>query len=121
MSHFPFYLGFLTPTARLRTHPEGIVALWTFAKENWGTLIQKLPPSLSMLGSVVQIVSNNFSSLDAVEDIEAFFRDKSTKGFNQALAQSLDAIRAKASWVERDAGDVGRWLTEKGFLTKGKL
>ena len=74
-----------------------------------------------MLGTVVQIVTNNFSSLDAVEDIEAFFHGKSTRGFNQGLAQSLDAIRAKASWVERDAADVRRWLTEKGFLGKGKL
>jgi len=74
-----------------------------------------------MLGSVVQIVTNNFSSLEAIKDIEAFFRDKSTKGFNQGLAQSLDAIRAKANWVERDTGDVRSWLAEKRFLGKGKL
>lgn len=74
-----------------------------------------------MLGSVVQIVTNNFSSQAAVDDIQAFFKDKSTKGFNQGLAQSLDAIRAKASWIERDAGEVRGWLAEKGFLGKGKL
>lgn len=104
----------------MRTHPEGIRALWSFAKENWGTIVQKLPPGLSMLGSVVQIVTNNFSSMDAVEDIEQFFKDKSTKGFDQGLAQSLDAVRAKACWVERDAKDVRNWLSERGFF-KGKL
>jgi aminopeptidase 2 len=74
-----------------------------------------------MLSFVVQSVTNSFASLDAVEDIENFFKDKNTKGFDQGLAQSLDAIRAKASWVERDAGEVRAWLAEKGFLGKGKL
>jgi len=73
-----------------------------------------------MLGSVVQIVTNSFSSKTSVEEIEKFFNDKSTKGFDQGLAQSLDAVRAKANWVERDAGEVRSWLSERGFF-KGKL
>jgi aminopeptidase 2 len=73
-----------------------------------------------MLGSVVQIVTNSFSSKASVEEIEKFFKDKSTKGFDQGLAQSLDAVRAKANWVERDAGEVRSWLSERGFF-KGKL
>jgi aminopeptidase 2 len=105
---------------RLRTHPEGIHALWTFAQENWDTLVKKLPPGLSMLGSVVQIVTNNFSSFEAVDQVEAFFRGKSTKGFDQGLAQSLDSVRAKAAWVERDAGEVKAWLSERGFVGKTK-
>jgi aminopeptidase 2 len=73
-----------------------------------------------MLGSVVQLVTNSFTSKEAVNEIEAFFKDKSTKGFDQGLAQSLDNVRAKASWIERDAHDVRAWLSERGFL-KGKL
>lgn len=73
-----------------------------------------------MLASVVQIVTNNFCSMEAVEEIEQFFEDKSTKGFNQGLAQSLDAVRAKANWIERDGQDVRAWLSERGFF-KGKL
>ena len=73
-----------------------------------------------MLGSVVQIVTSNFSSKNAVDEIEAFFKDKSTKGFDQGLAQSLDSVRAKASWIERDGGEVRSWLSDRGFF-KGKL
>lgn len=105
---------------RLRTHPEGIRALWSFAKDNWDTLVKKLPPGLTMLGTVVQLVTNSFTSQEAVNEIEAFFKDKSTKGFDQGLAQSLDNVRAKANWIERDAHDVRAWLSERGFL-KGKL
>ena len=82
--------------------------------------MKKLPPGLSMLGTVIQILTQSNTSMEAVHEIEAFFKDKSTKGFDQALAQSLDAVRAKANWVERDAKDVRSWLGERGFL-KGKL
>ena len=88
--------------------------------DNWAIIVQKLPPGLSMLASVVQIVTNNFCSRKSVEEIELFFKDKNTKGFNQGLAQSLDAVRAKANWVERDGQEVRNWLSERGFF-KGKL
>jgi aminopeptidase 2 len=73
-----------------------------------------------MLGTVVQLVTNSFTSKEAVSEIEQFFKNKSTKGFDQGLAQSLDNVRAKANWIERDAQDVRAWLSERGFL-KGKL
>jgi len=73
-----------------------------------------------MLGSVVQIVTNSFTSNQSVKEIEEFFSDKSTKGFDQGLAQSLDSVKAKASWIERDAQDVRAWLAERGYLM-GKL
>lgn len=105
---------------RLRTHTEGIQALWAFMKENWSTIVEKLPPGLSLLSSVIQMTTNNFSSVESIEEIERFFKDKNTKGFNQGLAQSLDAVRAKANWIERDGQDVRSWLSERGFL-KAKL
>ena len=73
-----------------------------------------------MLASVVQIITSSFTTKEAVQEIENFFADKSTKGFDQGLAQSLEAVRAKANWLERDAQDVRSWLSERGFL-KGKL
>ena len=73
-----------------------------------------------MLGSVVQIVTNGFSNLDDVEEIEQFFKDISTRGFNQGLAQSLESVKAKANWVARDGQDVRTWLSDRGFF-KGKL
>ena len=74
-----------------------------------------------MLGTVVQLVTTSFTSKEAVNEIAAFYKNKSTKGFDLGLAQSLDNVRAKASWVERDAQDVRAWLSERGFLKKGKL
>ncbi|KAH8591884.1 aminopeptidase 2, partial [Bisporella sp. PMI_857] len=73
----------------LQSHPEGIEALY-----------RRFSASLSMLGMLVQIFA----------DIEKFFHDKSKKGYDQSLAQSLDAIRAKIAWLKRDREDVAAWV-----------
>lgn len=103
------------PLGGLRTHREGVEALWTAMKSNWEVLVQRLPPGLSMLGSVVQLCTASFTHQDQLADIEAFFKTKSTKGFDQGLAQALDAVRAKSQWVGRDGEDVKKWLQANGY------
>ncbi|EPS37099.1 hypothetical protein H072_9309 [Dactylellina haptotyla CBS 200.50] len=104
------------PLAGLRGHSEGINALWSWAKENWDKLEQKLPPGLGMLGSIVQIVTSSFTTEEQIADVKAFFDKRSTKGFDKGLAQALDAVSAKAKWLERDREDVAEWLKGEGYL-----
>lgn len=104
------------PISGLRTHPEGIKALWEWVKTNWDELETRLPPSLSMMSSVISISTSSFTHLDQMKDIENFFANKSTKGFDKALAQSCDAIRAKTAWIDRDSEDVKSWLKQHGYL-----
>lgn len=104
------------PIGPLRAHEPGVRALWQWLQDNWETLEHKLEPGLSMLTSVVQICTSGFTKQEHIDDIRKFFKDKSTKGFNQGLAQSLDSIKAKASWVERDREDVKEWLKSNGYL-----
>ena len=106
------------PIGGLRSHVEGTHALWQWAQDNWATLEKKLPIGLPMLSTVVQVVTSTFASEAKVKEIQAFFETKETKGFNQGLAQSLDSVRAKASWLGRDRADVEGWLVEKGYLKK---
>ena len=103
------------PTSGLRSHPEGIEALFTWMTENWSELIKKLPPALSMLGTMVTIFTSSFTKKEQLAQVEKFFEGKSTNGFDQSLAQSLDAIRSKISWVERDRTDVAAWLKKNGY------
>lgn len=103
------------PASGLRSHPEGIVALFAWLEENWDKLIVKIPPSFSMLGSLVSIFTTSFTRKDQLACVEKFFAGKSTAGFEMALAQSLDAIRSKVSYLERDREDVKTWLKENGY------
>jgi aminopeptidase 2 len=85
-------------------------------KEHWTDLEKKLPPGLTMLGSVVSICTSSFTKEEQADEVRKFFGERKTKGFDQSLAQSLDAVRAKGKWVERDAGDVEKWLEKGGYL-----
>jgi len=104
------------PLSGLRTHSEGIKALWQWMTVNWEALEKKLPPGLTMLGSVVSICTSGFTKTEQIEQIKEFFGKKSTKGFDQSLAQSLDSIKAKSQWIERDSDDVKGWLQANGYL-----
>ncbi|KAL4947541.1 peptidase family M1-domain-containing protein [Aspergillus filifer] len=107
------------PLGGLRTHAGGIDARWNWVKENWDTLYQRLPPGLGMLGTVLQICTASFCTEAQLKDVEGFFANKDTKGYDRAVEQSLDAIRAKVKWVQRDHVDVGSWLKSKGYLKDG--
>lgn len=106
------------PISALRSHPAGIQALYTWMTENWEELVRRLPPGLSMLGSVVSMCTSAFNSQADLERIEQFFSTKSTKGFDQSLAQSFDSIRSKASWLNRDRQDVKEWVMKYTENTK---
>ena len=106
------------PISGVRAHREGTEALWAWFKENYDTLFKKLPPGLSMLGSVVSMCTNNFTSEEQAKDVSEFFKNKDTKGFDRALAQSMDSIAAKTSWISRDKEDVEKWLKDNKYLSQ---
>jgi len=69
-----------------------------------------------MLGSIVSICVAGFTHSEHRKTVEDFFDSRSTKGFDKYLAQSLDSLKSKAAWLERDAEDVKKWLKEEGYL-----
>ncbi|KAK6587385.1 hypothetical protein PZA11_000675 [Diplocarpon coronariae] len=110
------------PVSALRTHAAGIEALYGWMTENWDELARRLPAGLSMLGSMVSICTSSFSSQADMDRITKFFEDKSTKGFDQSLAQSLDSIKAKSAWLQRDREDVKKWVESyQGKTVKAEL
>lgn len=108
------------PISGLRSHPEGIEALYVWMTENWEELVRRLPAGLSMLGTMVTICTSGFTGERNQKRIEEFFSKRDTKGFDQGLAQSLDSIRAKSAWVERDREDVKAWV-EANTQVKSEL
>ena len=105
------------PLGGLRTHADGISILWDWMKQHWSELERKLPPGLTMLGTVVSLCTSGFTHDRQVDEVKAFFAERSTKGFDQSLAQSHDAVVAKARWLQRDTDDVKKWLGDNGYST----
>ncbi|KAH8890987.1 hypothetical protein GQ53DRAFT_747240 [Thozetella sp. PMI_491] len=105
------------PATGLRSHPEGVEALYEWMTVNWDVLTKRLPPGLSMLGSMVTILTSSFTTPEQKAKVEEFFSKRNTNGFDQSLAQSLDAIQSKISWLERDRDDVAKWLKDNGYYS----
>ncbi|KAI4206462.1 MAG: hypothetical protein LQ346_001088 [Caloplaca aetnensis] len=104
------------PIGGLRNEARGIEALWKWMTSNWEAIEKKCPPGLTMLSNVVQICTSGFTTDEQLKEVQAWFEGRSTKGFDRALEQSFDAVRAKSKWLARDVGDVEGWLKKEGFL-----
>ena len=98
------------PLVGLRSEPAGVDALWAWMTGNWAELKRRCPPGLTMLGTLVKICTGEFASRAQLQMVEDFFTKEDLTGFKMALEQSLDGVRARIGWVERDAGDVKGWL-----------
>ncbi|RHZ48272.1 hypothetical protein CDV55_100424 [Aspergillus turcosus] len=109
------------PLGGLRSSTTAIEARWNWMKTNWDALYKRLPPGLGMLGTVVQLCTSSFCTEEQLKDVQAFFENKDTKGYDRAVEQSSDAIRAKIQWLKRDRADVESWLKSNGYLRDGKL
>ncbi|KAI0456585.1 peptidase family M1-domain-containing protein [Xylaria acuta] len=103
------------PTSGLRSHAEGIEALFSWLTEKWPEIYKRLSGNPPILGSMVTICTSSFAKPEQLERVEKFFKDIDTKSFDQPLAQSKDAIRSKISWLQRDRDDVATWAKENGY------
>jgi aminopeptidase 2 len=103
------------PMQGLRASKVGIEKLWTWLNVNWEEVYKVIPPSSSMLGSIVTLSTSGFTKPEQKAAVEKFFADKNTKGYDQALAQSLDVLSANSAWVARDSQDITEWLSVNGY------
>lgn len=106
------------PMQGMRAHRKGIERLWKWFTENWDAIYKLLPPGLSMLGSVVTLASSGFTKQEQKQQVEQFFKDKNTKGFDQSVAQTLDIITAKSNWSTRDGDVIAQWLKKNDYSSK---
>lgn len=104
--------------AGLRGHAMGIKHLWKWTSSNWDAVYKAFPPGLSLLGYIVTSSTLSFTKPEQKKEVEDFFADKNTKGYDQALAQSLDVITAKSKRATRDVEVVTQWLKKNDYTSK---
>ncbi|KAK6463251.1 alanine/arginine aminopeptidase [Scheffersomyces coipomensis] len=103
------------PMQGLRAHKEGINKLWSWLTENWDPIYELIPPSNSMLGSIVIIATSSYTKQEQKEAVEKFFAEKDTKGYDQGLAKALDSVSAKIKSAKRDIAPISNWLSVNGY------
>ncbi|KAK0388040.1 hypothetical protein NLU13_4284 [Sarocladium strictum] len=87
---------------------------WQFFKDNYDAAISKLGNPI-VVDRYINISLSKFTSLDDVQDIETFFKDKDTKSFDRTLETVKDKIRSRAAYKERDAAALKEWLGANGY------
>ena len=87
---------------------------WQFIKDNYDAAISKLGNPI-VVDRFINLSLSKFTTLDAVKDIEEFFKDKDTKSFDRTLETAKDKIRGRAAYKERDAAALKEWLVANGY------
>ncbi|KAH8986246.1 leucyl aminopeptidase [Lactarius hatsudake] len=88
-----FFRGFSANT-------EALYALREFFEANYSSINKRLETTFSM---------------------KYIIQDKDTRKYNQALAQALDGISAKAAFIERSTSDIVTWLEKWGKAQRSTL
>ena len=109
------------PIGGLSSTGKGVQSRFDWMKKHWDVIVEKLPPSMTMLSSVVSICISGFTTESQKQDVADFFQDKDKKGYDRSLEQSFDSIQAKCNWLARDRDDVSGWLKQNGYLEGSRL
>ncbi|TLS25061.1 hypothetical protein PpBr36_07516 [Pyricularia pennisetigena] len=105
--------------AALSANRVGRPLLWERLREDWeNSVVKKLGGNPILVDRLVKSSLGRFTDAKAVDDIEAFFNNKDTSGFNRTLETVKDKVRGRAAYKERDAQALKQWLKENGYLNK---
>lgn len=89
--------------------------LWTFVKENWAQIQEKIGGNPIVVDRFVNVSLSKFTSYKCVEEIEAFFKDKDTSAYNRTLESAKDKVRGRAAYRERDVAVLKEWLVANKY------
>ncbi|XP_070619155.1 aminopeptidase N [Erythrolamprus reginae] len=88
---------------------------WNFVRMKWRTLFQQFGGSSFSFSSLIQTVTQRFSSPFELQELERFKADNADVGFGsatRALEQALERTKANIKWVEENKPLVLQWFTE---------
>ncbi|RFU30932.1 hypothetical protein B7463_g5427, partial [Scytalidium lignicola] len=100
----------------LTEHRPGKEALWNWVKSDWDGIKRALSGGLGGVARILQFIVMGLSTREQYDDVKEFFEEKDTAEYDSYLAQGLNALLAKARWVERDRDDVRSWLKDNGYF-----
>ena len=101
----------------LNAHMKGIDSLLSYLKENWERMIEEMPPTLPVLTRNLTHMTMAINSQERLDTLVGFFENRDTTGFENTLKQTVESIRSRIFWTERDREDVTAWLKDNGYLT----
>lgn len=99
----------------LATNAKARDVLWSWIKENWETVHEKLSGNMVVLDRYLKNCLQKFASHEKDQDIKDFFSKKDNTGYDRGLVQVSDTIRGNANYKERDEQLLLDWLRAYGY------
>ncbi|KAI8393668.1 aminopeptidase [Radiomyces spectabilis] len=93
-------------------NPYGRDYLWEYFTTNYDQLHTRFAQSMSLFSNLVKATVSSFTSLEKLNEAEAFFANKDTREYDRALRQTLESSKGKAQWLIRDRDQVAAWLKD---------
>ncbi|KAH9882917.1 hypothetical protein J1614_000283 [Plenodomus biglobosus] len=91
--------------------------VWYFIRDNWDSKVHPtLSGNLVVLERFLRFGLNKFADDGIADEIQKFFENKDTRGYNKGLEVIDDTIRSYAGYKKRDEKVVKEWLGENGYL-----
>merc|ERR1711881_14360 len=102
----PFVIGSVAGCS-----PLGRDMAWEFTKTNWDKL-HEVYKGMFLMSRLVKLTTEPFGTEEKAQEIEEFFSKNPAAAAERTIQQSIEQIRQKSSWWDRDGEAIGKWLSE---------
>ncbi|KAL5248988.1 hypothetical protein ACHWQZ_G018001 [Mnemiopsis leidyi] len=93
---------------------EGREQTWAFVKNNYPIFLERYAGGF-LFQRLVQTTCASFVDMDKYKDVEKFFSENKAPSAERAIKQSLEGIKLRCSWLQRDGEAVAQWFKDHGF------
>ena len=99
----------ISVVAAVAANRHGRSLAWEFIKDNWEEFDRRYGEGGFGLMRLVAIPSI-FTTPEAQEDVERFFRDHPVPAADRTIRQTLERIQINIAWLERNRTDLAAWF-----------
>lgn len=93
---------------------EGRDEAWSFTKKNYSMFLERYSGGF-LFTRLIKVCCSDFSDMNKYKDVELFFSENKAPSAERAVKQSLENIKLRAGWLERDGAAVEEWFTANGI------
>ncbi|RWS02375.1 Puromycin-sensitive aminopeptidase-like protein [Dinothrombium tinctorium] len=83
---------------------------WRFFQDNFNEFQRRYENGF-LMSRLVKYVTENFASEEKANEVESFFAKQPCPGAERTVQQSLECIRLKTEWLNRDSETIKAYLT----------
>ncbi|KAL9131740.1 MAG: hypothetical protein Q9217_000415 [Psora testacea] len=85
-------------SASLAANPKARKALWDYVSNDWEKVSKRLSGRPIVMDRFIKMSLSKFASREIEQSISDLFEDKNTQGWNRAVRQVIDTVRANARY-----------------------